>query len=294
MSPSSFELFPIFSDEQKCLEYLIEKNVFYHSLKCLKCGQDMQIDYKRNMFRCPIGKCRGEYSIRKYTFFYGSKLPCSRILYLAHLWINKVSSSSAIGMTNFSSKTVTSFYNHFRKLVSSNLDEIDTIIGGENIIVEIDETKLGKRKYNRGHRVEGVWVLVGVERTLERKVFVVKINQRNSETLNEIISQKVLPGSIIHTDLWKGYSSLNSKLGFAHQCVNHSKTFKDPNTGVHTNTVEGTNNGLKICISPRNRVEFDIEDHLAVFVWRRKNKNKEWNTFIECLKETHYDFQINS
>jgi hypothetical protein len=32
-------------------------------------------------------------------------------------------------------------------------------------IVEVDESKFGKRKYHRGHRVEGVWVIGGVERT---------------------------------------------------------------------------------------------------------------------------------
>jgi hypothetical protein len=35
------------------------------------------------------------------------------------------------------------------------------------MIVEIDESKLGKRKYHRGHRVEVVWVLRMVERTPE-------------------------------------------------------------------------------------------------------------------------------
>ena len=32
----------------------------------------------------------------------------------------------------------------------------DHSIGGEGIVVEIDETKMGKRKYNRGHMVEGL------------------------------------------------------------------------------------------------------------------------------------------
>jgi hypothetical protein len=32
-------------------------------------------------------------------------------------------------------------------------------IGSPGIVVEVDETKLGKRKYHRGHRVEGVWVV---------------------------------------------------------------------------------------------------------------------------------------
>jgi len=39
------------------------------------------------------------------------------------------------------------------------------MIGGEGIVVEIDESKFGKRKYSRGHKVDGVWVLEIVERT---------------------------------------------------------------------------------------------------------------------------------
>src|SRR5947207_2250924 len=54
--------------------------------------------------------------------------------------------------------TVASYYDIFRDLVAASLDDEDCQIGGEGVIVEIDEIKMGKRKYNRGHRVEGVWV----------------------------------------------------------------------------------------------------------------------------------------
>jgi hypothetical protein len=36
-------------------------------------------------------------------------------------------------------------------------------IGGPCKTVEIDESKIGRRKYNRGHPVEGQWVFGGVE-----------------------------------------------------------------------------------------------------------------------------------
>ncbi|KCZ78038.1 hypothetical protein H311_00942 [Anncaliia algerae PRA109] len=41
-------------------------------------------------------------------------------------------------------------------------------IGGPNLIVEINESKFGKGKYNKGYRVEGVWVLGLVERYEKR------------------------------------------------------------------------------------------------------------------------------
>ena len=36
-------------------------------------------------------------------------------------------------------------------------------IGGSGKLVQIDENKIGKRKYHRGHVVEGQWVFGGIE-----------------------------------------------------------------------------------------------------------------------------------
>jgi ISXO2-like transposase domain len=93
---------------------------------------------------------------------------------------------------------------HFRDLVATTLEEVDQTIGGDGVVVEVDETKLGKRKYNRGHRVDGVWVMAGVEKTAQKKVFLVEVQDRSAETLLEIIRTHVLPGSIVHTDMFRG------------------------------------------------------------------------------------------
>jgi hypothetical protein len=209
-------------------------------------------------------------------------------MHLAYLWLNRNSQTQAINASGCSSATVTAFYKHFRILVATTFENIDTMIGGEGIEVEIDETKLGKRKYHRGHRVEGVWILVGVEKTNDRKIFLKKIENRTANTLENAIMQHVAPGSIVKTDLWKGYSGLEDHLGMTHRTVNHSLYFSDPDTGVNTNTVEGNNNALKIMIRPRNRT-FNVEDHLAEFVWRRKNNNCLWSAFIYALREIHYE-----
>lgn len=173
--------------------------------------------------------------------------------------------------------------------MSTMIEEQHEKIGGPNIVVEIDETKMGKRKYHRGHRVEGVWLLVGVERTETRKCFVRRVESRDARTLQDIIAQQVIPGSIIHTDMWRGYSGLNGE-AFEHRTVNHSLHFKDPVSGVHTNTVEGMNNALKISIRPRNRTA-SIDDFLSEFIWRRINTGNLWEAFIAALRDVHYNIQ---
>lgn len=45
-------------------------------------------------------------------------------------------------------------------------------IGGEGVIVEVDECKFGKKKYNKGHGIKIVWVEGLVERTAKRKIIV--------------------------------------------------------------------------------------------------------------------------
>lgn len=246
----------------------------------------MRLSITARIFQCGKRTCRKAISIRAGSFFSKSKLPCSQILFLGYLWLSKSPVSSIISISGKDSHTVCSFQKYFRQLVSDSIEVEDVVIGGEGVEVEIDESKLGKRKYNRGHRVEGVWVVGGVERTSERKVFLVEVISRNKETLLEIIKRHVLPGSIIYTDLWKGYSGLENE-GYEHFSVNHSIQFKVPGTNIHTNSIEGTWNGLKLQIRPRNRTK-EVEDHLWEFIWRRRNENGLWNAFINALKDIHY------
>ena len=53
-------------------------------------------------------------------------------------------------------------------------------------VVEIDESKFGKRKYHRAKHVEGQWVFGGYQRSIAR-VFMVTVEDRSRETLLPII-----------------------------------------------------------------------------------------------------------
>jgi hypothetical protein len=98
-------------------------------------------------------------------------------------------------------------------------------IGGPGIFVEIDESKFGKSKiflflnfnsfyiitiigkYNRGKKVDGVWVFGGVERDTG-KCFLVVVENRTADTLLKVIRDWILPGTTIISDCWKAYDKI--------------------------------------------------------------------------------------
>lgn len=287
-----YTLGSIFLDNNAAKDYLLDKRVFYESFACPKCGREMRRSVERWMFSCWLRRCRIERSISSHTFFAGTRLEFNEVLLLSKLWLDKVSVTSAISFSGHSSKTIVAFWRHFRQLAASTLEPEDTVIGGQDIVVQVDESKLGRRKYNRGHRVEGVWVLVGVEITEARKVFIIPVEQRDARTIKEVVRAHVLPGSRIQTDLWKGYNWLDDDINYSHETVNHSVEFKNAETGVHTNVVEGTNSGIKRRIAVRSRVREGIEGHIDEFIWRRKHENEDlWECFISAMRDIHYEIE---
>ena len=105
--------------------------------------------------------------------------------------------------------------------------------------VEIDESKFGRRKYNRGRATEGHWVFGGMERG-GGDSFLVEEAKKDAATLLPIIAQHVQPGTVIYSNEWAAYNQLATTTGNVHLTVNHSLHFVDPQTGAHTQGVEST------------------------------------------------------
>ncbi|KAK6012480.1 hypothetical protein OSTOST_22372, partial [Ostertagia ostertagi] len=138
----------------------------------------------------------------------------------------------------------------FREVIVDYYTNNVTRIGGPNTVVQVDETCIVRRKYNVGRIVRQEWLIGGIQDGT-KLVFVEVTDNRSSENLDTIIQKYVLPGTVIRTDMWKGYNNLKN-LGYIHETVNHSENFVDPATGVHTQRVENMWSHLKSKIRSRH------------------------------------------
>lgn len=81
------------------------------------------------------------------------------------------------------------------------------IIGGPGTIIEVDEAKFGHRKYNRGPKVDGQWVVGGVQRG-SSNIFLDVVPNRQQEILMDVIHRRILPGTTIITNGWRSYGPI--------------------------------------------------------------------------------------
>lgn len=208
-------------------------------------------------------------SIRENTWLKDANLTLEEIVEVLYLWANGFSISDIEHELKISHRTVVEWTMYFRETCTTIVMESSEQIGGEGVHVEIDESKFGKRKYYRGHRVEGQWIFGGRETNDTSKVFMVPVANRKKVTLLPIIEKWIAKGSIIHSDCWKSYNDL-SKMGYTHLTVNHSKEFKNKETGACTNSIESDWRHAKVSM-PRYGVHKALHyGYLGEFMWRRK------------------------
>ncbi|KAF9761402.1 hypothetical protein NGRA_2677 [Nosema granulosis] len=161
-------------------------------------------------------------------------------------------------------------------------------IGGNNLIVEIDESKFRKSRFHRGHHVEGVWVLGIVEKDGPKRIKLFRVDDRSKITLEKYIVNSVHIETKIYTDCWKEYTGLKNLLN-DHSTVNHSKYFKVSITHVHTNTIEGNWFAVKRQTPPRGRTKKTFDLYLVRFILLR---NEIRHPLQRLIKYCFYFFDI--
>ena len=236
----------VLSSEANSLQYCLDVELIRPHQFCEDCHSYMQLKTcSRRKFSdgycwtCP--EAEHYRSVRTGSILENRKISFSCFLHLLWLFCNRASACDAARILSMHAKRVRSLFRSLRQCMAEDLMQngVSTKIGGPGHILEIDESKFGKRKFNSGRRVVGKWVLGGCSRTTG-ECFLVECpnNRRNHHSLLRLIKLHVHAGTTILTDRWKGYRHLH-RHGYTHLTVNHRRGFIDPQTGVHTNTCEG-------------------------------------------------------
>ncbi|GFT39633.1 DDE_Tnp_IS1595 domain-containing protein [Trichonephila clavipes] len=281
------------------LEFLRESGLIKRNLECQKCKQLMKLRSKRVSHRIvwvcrnkiENKECGNQRSVRHGSWFRYSKLTLGEVLMLTFHIVNRT--DMLLNNLDFSSHTMANWRQFVHEVILDYVEENSQQIGGKDCIVEIDESKFGKRKYNRGHLFEGQWVFGGVERG-PGKIFLVAVHNRTKETLIGLIQEWNKPGTTIYSVCWKSYATLG-QVGYNHLTVNHSLNFVDPVTNCHTNTIESMWNHLKNTLPTYNRKR-DFSFYLASFLYRiscKEEKVDAFNLFLEIVKKDWENFQYS-
>lgn len=117
------------------------------------------------------------------------------ILKIIRYWFSNAPNNSTAEQLGIDKNAVTNYLKKAANLVGSNYYNSLKMVGGPGIVVEVDESKFGKRKYHRRHHVDGCWVLGMVERTPERRIVVIVVPDRKANTLIAILKRYIHPES---------------------------------------------------------------------------------------------------
>ena len=220
------------------------------------------------------------------TWYEGTHLTLKEVFQLSYFFARQTHTQDEIqfdmqrdNSTDIGSATIAQWKHFYREVCMEYFIKNSVVIGGEGKVVEIDETVITKRKYHRGQlRAEEQWFFGGVERGNSTNCFLVPVERRNAETLLPLIARFIKQGSTVISDGWAAYGGIDrirmlqtNETAYSHFVVNHSENFVDPETGAHTQTIEGTWAQFK----SRHKEERGTARNLFVsylyqFMWRKR------------------------
>lgn len=240
-------------DRERTLQFLINLNVISAHATCQQCGSDMTRAPYSTQFKCRkrhivkdyhkriiYTQCNTVKSIFNGTIFSHSNIPIEKSLKIIAQYI--LNTKITLETLSFEHRISVPSVSRLIKKVNMVLRQwcewrAAEGLGGVGRTVEVDETRIGGRKYNRGRETQGQWIF-GIYDRFSGQVVTVPVPDRTKITLHFYINKYVKKGSVIISDGWKSYRGLTQK-GYIHRCVNHRYQFVNSyNKSWHTQNIE--------------------------------------------------------
>lgn len=284
------DIYEITRDSSELILWLQDRGIIGNfSRDCVRCFEGRitlkkDSSYGRDGFvwRCTKKECGYKISVRAGSWFENSHLTLQQVIKLTYYWVHKYRQDTVVRELKINcAETVVDWYNLCREVCSEVIGSENVKVGGPGKVVEIDESKFGKRKYHKGRRKDGVWVFGGIERD-SKNCFLTTVEDRSADTLIPIIKGNVLPSTTIISDCWKSYSRLSEE-GYTHQTVNHSKEFVNKETGAHTNTIESTWRAVKTSLPKHGTVKSLYDTYFVEYIFRKRYLNDAEDQFLAFL-----------
>ncbi|KAG0427267.1 hypothetical protein DMUE_5915 [Dictyocoela muelleri] len=279
----SVELAKYIRNEKQAKEILIRHGVLNISKNCPICKKEMKFyNGSREYFYCSK-KCNMIIGFKHNTILQDMRIKYKTfILFCYYFFYRETMTKGLMRNLNISRKTIMELKKRIEnKIILFNKKM--TKLGGDQKVVEADESLIATAKYGYGYFPEQTWVFGVVERE-SGKCCIKVVPDRKRKTLEEILKAIVVSSTLIVTDQANAYNKL-SDIGFKHFTVCHKRNFVDPDTGAHTQTIESLWNHFK----KKKHQEYGItksrlENYCEVFCFFRNNKDMSFEEFLKILK----------
>ena len=240
---------PIFHDADKARAWL-EKRLWKDGRNCPHCGVVNQSKLMQGKSTRPgvyqCNACRKPFSVTVGTLYERSHVPLNKWLAATHLMMASKKGMSALEigrLLDLSPKTAWFVCHRIRESLRETAPEGQ--LGGENKVVEVDETYVGGKERNkhaskRQHNGRGAVGKEAVVSLVERegRVRSHHVASVNAKTLKPILEAQINAASYVMTDESKVYPGITGSFA-GHGTVNHGIEEYVRGGFWHTNTVEG-------------------------------------------------------
>jgi transposase-like protein len=272
---------PHFQNETAAFAY-VEAALWPQGPICAHCGETGRIGALKGkttrpgLYKCYV--CKKPFTVRMGTIFESSHLPLHLWLQVIHLFCcskKGIATRQIQRMLNCSMKTAWFLGHRIREAMNDLPHSLTGPLGGENQVVEADESYIGGKARNRkNHIPEKYAVFSLVERDGRVRSF--HVPDVTGATLKPILQAHMDKRTYLMTDDSTVYQSIAGDVAQGHGTVNHRAEEYVRAFFWHTNSVEGYFSILKRgVIGVYHHVsQRHLHRYLAEFDFRHNNRIK--------------------